>query len=70
MTVIKKLFRAAVLARAALLYRKLLRQPILTWGATAEEAEARLPGDELLENAGWVATRAITIDGPASTVWP
>jgi hypothetical protein len=42
----------------------------LTWGATAEEAAARLPGDELLEEAGGVAARAITIDAPRSAVWP
>ena len=61
---------AAAVTGAALLYRKLLWQPILTWGATAEEAQARLPGDELLEEAHGVATRAITIDAPASAVWP
>ena len=61
---------AVVVAGGAVLYRKLLRQPILTWGATGEEAEARLPGDELLEDADGVATRAITIDAPASAVWP
>ena len=61
---------AAVTAAAAFLYRKFLRQPILTWGATAEEAAARLPGDELLEDADGVATRAITIDAPRSAVWP
>jgi hypothetical protein len=55
---------------SAFLYRKFLRQPILTWGATADEAAARLPGDELLENADGVATRAITIDAPPSAVWP
>jgi hypothetical protein len=60
----------AALAAVAFLYRKLLRQPILTWGATAEEAEARLPGDELLEGADGIATRAITVDAPASAVWP
>ena len=36
----------------------------------AEEAAARLPGDELLEDADGVATRAITIDAPPSAVWP
>ncbi|MHB8492438.1 MAG: hypothetical protein ACYDA6_09550 [Solirubrobacteraceae bacterium] len=41
------------------LYRRLLRAPILTWGATNEEATARLPGDELLESADGVSTRAI-----------
>jgi hypothetical protein len=60
----------AAAARSTFLYRKFLRQPILTWGATAEEAAARLPGDELLENADGVATRAITIDAPPSAVWP
>jgi hypothetical protein len=54
----------------AAVYRKFLRQPILTWGATTQEATARLPGDELLEDADGVATRAITIDAPASAVWP
>jgi hypothetical protein len=67
----KTLARAAAAAAAgALLYRKFLRQPVLTWGASVEEAAARLPGDELLEDADGVATRAITIDAPRSAVWP
>jgi hypothetical protein len=61
---------AAAAAAGAFLYRRFLRQPILTWGATVEEAAARLPGDELLEAADGVATRAITIDAPRSAVWP
>jgi hypothetical protein len=60
----------AATAGSAFLYRKFLRQRILTWGATAEEASARVPGDELLEDADGVATRAITIDAPRSAVWP
>ena len=55
---------------AAVLYRRMLRGPVLNWGATDAEADARLPGDELLEAADGVATRAITIDAPASAVWP
>jgi len=55
---------------AALLYQLWMRRRILNWGATAAEAEARLPGDELLEHADGIATRAITIDAPASAVWP
>jgi hypothetical protein len=67
----KTLARAAAAAAAgAFLYRKFLQQPILTWGATAEEAAARLPGDELLEEAAGVSTRAITIAAPATSVWP
>ena len=61
---------AAATAASAFVYRRFLRQPILTWGATAAEAAARLPGDELLEDAEGVATRAITIDAPPSAVWP
>jgi hypothetical protein len=58
------------LGAAALLYRLRVRGRILNWGATAAEAEARLPGDELLEDADGVATRAITIDAPPSAIWP
>ncbi len=54
----------------ALVYRAVLRPRILSWGATPAEATARLPGDELLEDADGVATRAITIDAPAAAVWP
>jgi hypothetical protein len=60
---------AAFLAALALLYT-LMRRPILTWGATTEEAGSRLPGDELLEEADGISTRAITIDAPAAAVWP
>ena len=52
------------------LYARFLRAPVLTWGATAEEASARLPGDELLEDADGVATRAIEIDAAPAAVWP
>jgi len=63
--------RTALIALAAgAVYRSLLRRSILTWGADASEAAARLPGDELLEHADGVATRAIWIDAPASAVWP
>src|SRR4051812_41202193 len=40
-----------VVAGLCLLYSRLLRRRILTWGATEVEASARLPGDELLEDA-------------------
>lgn len=52
------------------LYATRLRQPVLTWGATAQEATSPLPGDELLAEADGVATRAIWIDAPAGAVWP
>ena len=63
---------SSVLGAAALclVYVRLFRTPILTWGATEEEASAWLPGDELLEDADGIATRAIDIHAPASRVWP
>ena len=61
---------AAIAAGGLVLYRRLLRDPVLTWGATTDEAERELPGDELLEKADIVSTRAIAIDAPAAAVWP
>jgi hypothetical protein len=67
----KRTFATLTLVAAlGAMYARLLRRPILTWGATEAEATARLPGDELLEDADGIATRAITIDAPASAVWP
>ena len=59
-----------LLAALAALYWRVLRRPVLTWGATADEANGRLPGDELLEDADGVSTRAITIDATPDAVWP
>src|ERR1700730_3364960 len=42
----------------------------LRWGATDQECEALLPGDDLIANADLTATRAITIRAAADQVWP
>jgi hypothetical protein len=60
----------ALVLVAAVVYFRFLRSPILTWRATDSEAWARLAGDELLEEADGVSTRAIEIDAPPSAVWP
>jgi len=52
------------------MYQLGLRSRILNWGATDSEVAARLPGDELLEDADRASTRAIGIDAPAGAVWP
>ena len=39
-------------------------------GATDEETDAVLPGDELVTHPMWESTRAITIDAPVEEVWP
>lgn len=41
-----------------------------TSGATIEEGRVRLAGDALLPWASWQETRAVTIDGLVSEVWP
>ena len=61
---------AGLAAATERLYRRFLREWVLTWGATAEEAARSLPGDDLLDAADIVATRAIGIDAPASAIWP
>jgi hypothetical protein len=67
----RKLLGALVVGAAvAAIYQRFLREPVLNWGATAEEAVRRLPGDELLEQADIVATRATTVNAPPSTIWP
>jgi hypothetical protein len=47
-----------------------VRSRSLCWGATLEEIDAALPGDDLLPRTGLVATRAITIRADAAAVWP
>ena len=63
-------FVSFAVAAALAIYFALLRRPILTWGATEAETTSRLPGDELLDDADGVATRAIEIRAPTSAVWP
>jgi hypothetical protein len=42
----------------------------LTWGATAAEVDAAMPGDELLPRAHYRSTRAISISSAPHNVWP
>jgi hypothetical protein len=47
-----------------------LRRWQLRWGATGQEANGSLPGDDLITSADLAATRAITIGAAADQVWP
>ena len=42
----------------------------LRWGATPDEVNAVLPGDDLQPQAQFRCTRAITIESPPTLVWP
>lgn len=40
------------------------------WGATDDEVAAAMPGDDVIAQPRYVATRAITVDAPPEAVWP
>lgn len=48
----------------------MLRARYLRWGATDEEVTMTLPGDDLVDHANLVATRAITVCATTNDVWP
>ena len=70
----RPLVRAATLLTgfiALLVVHGLLVAPWMAgWGATPEERRRPLPGDEIVPKAAGQETRAITIEAPASRVWP
>jgi len=47
-----------------------LRARRLSWGATDEELECSIPGDNLIPAPRWMATHAITIRASAERIWP
>jgi hypothetical protein len=55
---------------ATAVYAFIIRPRMLAWGSTVEEQTRPLPGDEIEPNAGYVTTRATTIQAPAGSVWP
>lgn len=42
----------------------------LRWGATTEEVQRQMPGDELNPSPKFLATRAITIEATPAEIWP
>jgi hypothetical protein len=48
----------------------LVHPSLLRGGALASERRRPLPGDELVPEPNWQATRAETIRAPAAAVWP
>jgi hypothetical protein len=57
-------------AGAAAAYVLLARPWHLSWGATDQESDQPLPGDDLIANPDLSATRAITIRASVDQVWP
>ena len=61
---------ALAAAAAVAAYAAIVRPWMLSWGATAAERSGPLPGDDVVPNANYVTTRAVTIDAPPDRVWP
>jgi len=57
-------------AAALAAYRFALRPWHLRWGATDEEIARAMPGDEVVEGATLVSTRAVTIRARPGEIWP
>jgi hypothetical protein len=51
-------------------FAPLYRRRHLRWGATDAEVAGPMPGDELVSDPSFNATRAITINAPPEAVWP
>ena len=60
----------AVAIAATIISSPLSRPWYCKWGASENEVNMSLPGDEFVPNPALVSTRAITIQAPASAVWP
>lgn len=58
------------LAAATAVYALWLRPRLGRWGATDAELMRSLPGDEIVPDAKYVSTRAVTIDAGPADVWP
>lgn len=59
-----------VLAVVFAFYVFLARPYQLQWGATNQEVNRPMPGDELRPNPDFLATRAITIEDNPEKIWP
>jgi hypothetical protein len=60
---------AALAATGIIGYRKVFRPWHETWGATDEEINAQLPGDEQTAEPASQTTRGVTIEAPPEEVW-
>jgi hypothetical protein len=62
--------QAVTLGGAVAVGVSFLRGRYLRWGATDEELDAFLPGDDLVSLANVTATRAVTVRAAVADVWP
>jgi len=61
---------APLLFVLAVFYLAIFRPWQLRWGATDEEVERAMPGDNIVDKPSFNATRAVTINAPAENIYP
>ena len=61
---------AALTILAVAVYLLLVQPWHLRWGATDDEVQRLLPGDEIMPDPDYECTHAITIHAPREDVWP
>jgi hypothetical protein len=61
---------SAALSFLVAVYVRRLRPLQMHWGATAEETGRPMPGDDLVPQATWNATRAVTVSARPEHIWP
>jgi hypothetical protein len=67
----RRLLRTAVVLMTLFLaYRFVFLPSLLHWGATAEEFNAPLPGDNLIVKKDYKNTLAVTVHATPSQIWP
>jgi hypothetical protein len=67
----KRRRRGFLIAGAGVLvYFRFLRDWHLHWGATADEVNGEVAGDDLMPDPDVVATRVVQIDAPPPAIWP
>lgn len=69
-TVKRALWVMGWLAAMMAVYLLWARPYQLRWGATDEEAQGAMPGDEIDAHPGFLATRAISIAATPEEIWP
>ncbi len=53
-----------------IVYLTRIRPWQLRWGATDDEIKRSMPGDDIIDNPSFNATRAVTIKAPAENIYP
>jgi hypothetical protein len=64
------IFVIALFLVIIILYFKFLRPWQLRWGATDDEITRAMPGDEIVREPSFNATRSVSIHAPAENIYP